>query len=170
MSKQIFEEAFQRHPRPQLPTKAALLERSRKPGEDRPHANPTTKTRDNEKSTSAVIHEDPWNAMTRLGELIQGEQTWSVGVRLGRLVMVKKVDAETGRKALEKAQLLGQSNLASIAEVFHHESVYYLGFDYLRITLEEVLNVHARLDESQIRVIATSVWKPQTLAETYIQN
>lgn len=45
----------------------------------------------------------------------------------------------------------------------------YLTFGYTRITLEEVINVRLRQEESQIRVIATSV-SVEALRSSYLTN
>lgn len=153
MSTKFIQEAFQRHPRPQLPTKAALLERSRKNIEENSTHRPPKAASPRPVSND----EDPWSTRTLLGELKQGNQHWLVYEKQGDLVMTKKVDPERGRRVTEKLQLLSHSNIANVKQIFIYDSLMHLEFDYTRFTLEEMLNVHLHLDEPHIRVISTSV-------------
>lgn len=163
MGTEFIEEAFQRRPRPQLPTKAALLERSLKPTKD----SVDEKTPKEAPSELLVRDEDPSRAMPVLGELVQGDQKWTINMHLvnthlERLVMVKRVDKETGRRIIEKWKLLDHPNIANVQEAFHHGSYMYLEYDFTRFTLEEILNVHLNLDEPRIQIIATSVRQYET--------
>ena len=151
MNSKSIETAFQRRPRPQFPTATALLEKARKDTDTPFKSRPMV-------STGPVLrHETPWESMKCLGELVQGEQTWSLCVQKNRLSMVEKIDLKTGREELEKIKLLDHPNIATLQAAYDDDSFLYLQYDYRRYTLEEMLNVHVRFDECYIRIIATSV-------------
>jgi hypothetical protein len=148
MTSQAMEEAFQRLPRPQVPTKAALLERSFHNSKQ-----PSLKNK-------RVAH-NPWELLSRQGDLTQGVHIWSVCIQAGHLVMVKKIDADVGYRQLEKVKKLSDHpNVATIRQVFEWEGSLLFQFEYTRSTLEEVLNVHSCLKEPHIRVIASAVSRP----------
>lgn len=152
MSSQRIEKAFQRHPRPQapvldkgaslnrfqVPTKAALLERSIRKKKE--------------------ISTDPWKTLALQGELIQGRSRWHLCIHEGVMTLVKSVDIESGRQELEKIKKLSNHpHVATIGQVFESDQLMYFRFEYSRFTLEEILNVHLCLDESHLRIIASSV-------------
>jgi serine/threonine protein kinase len=152
MASKAIENAFQRHPRPQaaaldqktslnrfqVPTKAALLERSLRKIKE--------------------ISTDPWKSLALQGELIQGRSKWHLCIHEGVMVLVKRVDIESGRGELEKIKKLSNHpHIATISQVFESEQSMFFRFEYSRFTLEEILNVHLCLDESHLRIIASSV-------------
>lgn len=152
MSAKPTDEAFQRHPRPQLPTKATLLVESRKiqkklklPSSHEHIKAPT------------LHHGTPWESMNRLGDMIQGNRRWHVSQSKGKLTMLRKMDLNPGREYLKKVKLLAHHNIAKLEDIFEDESFLYFRFEYSRFTLEEVLNVHIHLKEPHILVIACSV-------------
>jgi serine/threonine protein kinase len=146
MASKAIEQAFQRHPRPQgVPTKGALLERALQKAQ-----RSSLPTRE--------LHESPWNTLTRQGELTQGTHVWSICVQQEGLVLVKETSIEAGRDELEKlTKLSDHPNVATIKQAFQTDSSCFFQFEYSRVTLEEVLSVHTRLEEKHIRVIASSV-------------
>jgi serine/threonine protein kinase len=152
MSAKPKDEAFQRHPRPQLPTKAALLFESRKNPEK-----PKTPSPNGQPKTRVLHHGSPWAAINRLGNLVQGEHQWHVGLSKGKLTMLRKSELEAGRQLLEKVKLLAHPSISKLEDVFEDKTSLYFRFEYSRFTLEEILNVHLRLDESHIQMIACSV-------------
>jgi hypothetical protein len=163
-----FEDAFQRHPRPQgfrAPTKAALLERSLKENATAAARIPKPATTTPvDLSTSLVPGENvevqqqiPWKSLRRLGDLTQGTQRWMICSASASRLMLKKVEYASGKDQISKLQLLRHTNIVSLQNAFLHESQIYLAFEFAPITLEEVLHVHLRLEEPQIRTIATSV-------------
>lgn len=140
-------EAFNRLPRPQAPTKAALLERNLKKRKEQ--LGPSTKKE---------ITDSPWKQLVRQGELVQGKHTWSICLRQGRLALVTKLETHAGRQELEKVtKLSDHPNVATVKEVFEAEGSLFFQYDYTRFTLEEVLNVHSYLEEMHIRIIASAV-------------
>lgn len=148
MSAKTIEEAFQRHPRPQLPTKAALLLGSLKPSEK----SKTSASKQSEKLP--LRHESPWSETSRLGEMTQGKNKLSLGLSNGKISMLKRMEIEAGKRHLEMVKLLHHSNIAKLESVFEQENHIYFQFEYSRFTLEEVLHVHLRFDESHIQAIA----------------
>jgi serine/threonine protein kinase len=158
-----FGEAFQRHPRPQgfkAPTKAALLERSLKkhPPSTRTTEPPSVGLSVSEpRENVEVQHRTPWKDLRKLGDLTQGSQRWTICAADASRMMVKKFDSASGKDQISKLQLLHHTNISSLQKAFLHESQVFLGFEFAPITLEEVLHVHLRLEEPQIRIIATSV-------------
>jgi serine/threonine protein kinase len=164
------EEVFQRHPRPQLPTKAALLLESRNRKAEKPKASLSKeallasrkivakmKSPNEQNTTRAVHHGTPWKKIDRLGELIQGHREWYIGLFKGKMVMLRKTELDAGQRQYEKVKLLAHPNIANLEEVFEGDSSFYFRYEYSRFTLEEVLNVHLRFEESQILTIACSV-------------
>ena len=157
MASTAMERAFQRHPRPQpptlgktnlgkatsvdkfqVPTKAALLKRSLQEKKE--------------------VYTEPWKTLSLQGELLQGKSKWHLCIHDGLMVMVKSMEIETGRRELEKIRKLSSHpHVATINQVFESETSMFFRFEYARYTLEEVLNVHLCLDESHIRIIASSV-------------
>ena len=95
----------------------------------------------------------------RLGDLVQGNQPWTICVDKGTngIVMVKRLEAKKGKAKLATFQLLRHRNISQISQVFLDDNWMYLGYEYSRFTLEEILHVHIRLQERQIQVVAISV-------------
>jgi hypothetical protein len=152
MSSRESDKAFQRHPRPQapalghrvstskfsVPTKAALLERTLR--------------------RQKAIVTDPWSSLLLQGDLVQGSSRWHLCIHDGTMALLKSVDIDSGKRELEKLKMLSNhSHVATINQVFESGDLMYFRFDYSRFTLEEILNVHLRLDESHLRIIASSV-------------
>ncbi|KAF3032317.1 hypothetical protein E8E12_001441 [Didymella heteroderae] len=75
------------------------------------------------------------------------------------MALLKSVDIDSGKRELEKLKMLSNhSHVATINQVFESGDLMYFRFDYSRFTLEEILNVHLRLDESHLRIIASSIF------------
>jgi hypothetical protein len=92
------------------------------------------------------------------GDLVQGEDTWSIGIADSKLVMVKTLLPIAGERVLDHvSDITRHPNIAMVTQAFETDEFQYLQYDYSRITLEEVLNVHLRLEETHIRIIASSV-------------
>jgi hypothetical protein len=146
MTSKAIEQAFQRHPRPQgVPTKSALLERA-------------LQKEQRVLSLTRGLREDPWTTLVRQGELTQGKHVWSICTLRDQLVIVKQTDIEAGQSELDKVtNLSAHPNVATIIQAFQTESSWFFQFEYSRVTLEEVLSVHTRLEERHIRIIASSV-------------
>jgi hypothetical protein len=137
--------AFQRHPRPQALTSVAHLDHIQS---DRSDALSPLKT----------LTESPWKSLHRLGDLVQGKQTWSICMHREELVMIKKVDRKCGERQLRKIKrLTHHPHVVTVRQMFIEDSWYHFEQDYARYTLEELLNIHCYLEESHIRIIASSV-------------
>ena len=151
MSAKPNEEAFQRHPRPQLPTKAALLFESRK------NTNKIRTPSSNATSEPTLHCVSPWTNIHHLGDLEQDSHQWHIGLLKGKLTMLRQMKLDSGRKHLDKVKPLIHPNILKLEDMFEHEDSLYFRFEYSRFTLEEVLNVHIRLEEPHILAIAHSV-------------
>jgi hypothetical protein len=150
MDSKSFENAFQRHPRPQLPTiptKNALLLKAQLSPEP-----PQNVLELPPKITS-------WDNVSRLGDLVQHRSHLSVGICNGTMIMLKTMNLATGKRILEKTKLLKHTNIAQVIDTLEENGKLSLMFEYIRFTLEEVLNVHMPLDEPHIRAIAQPVIK-----------
>ncbi|KAA8613256.1 Pkinase domain containing protein [Pyrenophora tritici-repentis] len=138
MATKAIEEAFQRHPRPQVPTKAALLQKALEKSQQISTAH-------------REIHDSPWKTLVRQGNLVQGKYVWSICVYKSQLVLVKEMTIQAGRDELEKMKKLSDHpHVSTIRQAFETESSLFLQLEYSRYTLEEVLNVHTRLEEPHI--------------------
>ncbi|EUC27542.1 hypothetical protein COCCADRAFT_111405 [Bipolaris zeicola 26-R-13] len=136
-------EAFQRLPRPQVPTAVALMERSLKKA----------------KQPAASVLHNPWETLSHLGDLTQGKQKLSLCLQGGHLVIIKEVNPDTGKTELEKVKTISDHpHVATIKRVFESRTSLLFQYDYTRFTLEEVLNVHTFLKEPDIQVIASAVF------------
>ncbi|PVH95421.1 hypothetical protein DM02DRAFT_600866 [Periconia macrospinosa] len=148
----MIEDAFQRHPRPQLPTKAALLLGTLKSPNKADRLTPNS-----ENQTREIIKEDPWQRSKRLGELIQGERRWTIGMRRSTIVMLQsKKDVNTCKQLLDRVKPLSHANIACVLNAYESNDQIHLMFEYSRYTLEEILCVHMPLEEVHIRAIVQS--------------
>lgn len=161
MTPKGIEDAFQRHPRPQnVPTKAALLQKSLQ-------KSVSALTSTSSAPSISITRKSPWKDLRVQGDLVQGKYVWTVCLASDKLVMVKKVTPEGGKGEFERTSLLSPHlNVASLKQCFEMEDIWYMEYDYSRFTLEEVLNVHMRLEESHIRIIASSVTFEETFTLT----
>jgi serine/threonine protein kinase len=98
-----------------------------------------------------------------MGDLVQGKNVGTMCLASNKLVMVKKTTPEAGRREYDLTSSLStHPNVATLRQCFEMEDFWYMQYDYSRFTLEEVLNVHLRLEESHIQVIASSVMIKET--------
>ncbi|KAF2278974.1 uncharacterized protein EI97DRAFT_393825 [Westerdykella ornata] len=151
MSSKFIQEAFQRHPRPQWPTKAALLKDTWQKQDEK--KNQTT-------SQQLPLQQcNPWTTLAKLGELVQAGKSYTVGLQCNRVIMVRQTKKEVGEALLEKTKLLQHRNLHSIEAIFQEQGSIFFQLEHLRFTLEEILNVHISLEEHQIRNLEECVWQ-----------
>lgn len=156
MTPKSIEEAFQRHPRPQVPTKAAISQRLTVPTKGAL----LQRAKEDEKRRALLqtVNESPWTMLTRHGELLQGKSVRSICVSQGKLVMIKEIASIAGRRQLEMSKKLSEhSHVSTIQKAFEAENLIYVQLEYSKYTLEEILNVHICLEEAHIRVIASAV-------------
>jgi serine/threonine protein kinase len=72
--------------------------------------------------------------------------------------MVRELANDAGRRQLEMLKrLTDHPHLTTIKQAFETEGSIFFQLEYSRYTLEEVLNVHTRLEDPHIRVIASAV-------------
>ncbi|RYO12451.1 hypothetical protein AA0121_g9160 [Alternaria tenuissima] len=158
MVSKAIEEAFKRHPRPQVPikpgpsqrltvpTKVALLQRAIE--DDRQRS-----------LTYRELPENPWETLIRQGDLVQGKHVRSICVHQRQLVMVREMAKDTGRRQLEVLKKLSDHpHISTIEQSFETENAIFFQLEYSRYTLEEVLNVHTCLEDLHIRVIASTIF------------
>ncbi|KAF2000219.1 hypothetical protein P154DRAFT_545808 [Amniculicola lignicola CBS 123094] len=135
MSKSFIKEAFQRHPRPQLPTKATLFKKTRNITENTTRASESSlETIEIQANTglNRMIHQvSPWKTLLHLGDLVQ---TWSLCVSKASMSMVKRVDETVGQKELEKMEFLGHTNINVVWEAFRQGSAIYLHTYQLQVS------------------------------------
>ncbi|KAF2844489.1 hypothetical protein T440DRAFT_523468 [Plenodomus tracheiphilus IPT5] len=155
MTSRAIEQAFQRHPRPQgVPTKAALLERA-------------LRKEQRASTLNRGLRESPWKSLVRQGELTQGKHVWTICFQQSKLAMVKETSCEAGQEEFRKvSKLSDHPHVATIKEAFQTDTSWFFQFEYARITLEEVLSVHTRLEEKHIQVISSSIF----LAVKHVSN
>ena len=104
----------------------------------------------------------PWQSphVTRLGTLIQGSSKQEVCTsreNFGDLLMFKELEEELGSKELRTLEELSHPNIIRVRQVFALQDCIFLGLEYFRFPLQEVLQVHLDMVEDQIQVIAKSV-------------
>ncbi|CAI6337039.1 unnamed protein product [Periconia digitata] len=147
----MIEDAFQRHRRPQFPTKAALLLGTLK-SQGKEATEPVAQNLE-------TLKQDPWHDAQRIGELVQGKQAWTVGVRRGAIIMIKSIkDTDTGKRLVSMLQPLSHPNIARVLDVAEFDDQTHFTFEYYRYTLEEVLCVHLPFEEIHIRTIVQSIF------------
>ncbi|PZD22572.1 hypothetical protein A1F96_11021 [Pyrenophora tritici-repentis] len=114
MATKAIEEAFQRHPRPQVPTKAALLQKALEKSQQI-------------STTHREIRDSPWKTLVRQGNLVQGKYVWSICVYKSQLVLVKEMTIQAGRDELEKMKKLSDHpHVSTIRQAFETESSLFL--------------------------------------------
>ena len=67
------------------------------------------------------------------------------------MALLKSADIDSGKRELEKIKMLSSHlHIAKTNQVFESEGLIYFRFDYSWYTVEEILNVHLRLDKSYL--------------------
>lgn len=102
----------------------------------------------------------PWERFTRLGTIVQGPSELAIGMEKDnsqRMVMVKTLNRRDGLKEAEQLRKLSHPNIVQLLDVFFRGDEVCIGLEYCRFTLEEIVNVHIRLEEPHLRLIAHSV-------------
>ncbi|KAH7033985.1 hypothetical protein B0J12DRAFT_732031 [Macrophomina phaseolina] len=185
MDQNSIHEAFSRRPRPQapsVPTHSSLLRQSLQTDTQTTITSPPpahvsekrskggsieiirkktdiTSTLHRDAYDDAIKGQDPWAYLTRLGTLTQRDLQLTVCISRSKpqnMRMVKAADDVKGSKEARMINTLRHPNIIRLFEAFRHESQVYLTLEYAPITLEEVVSVHLRLDESHMKLIACS--------------
>lgn len=100
-----------------------------------------------------------WTNYHKLGTLFQGSSEYIVTQdRRMRLAMFRLAESQS---AASLAQRLRHNNILAANQLVNDANKVYIGFDYARFTLEEVLNTHLPFNEAQFRTIARSVTSPE---------
>lgn len=152
------EQAFKRHPRPQVPTKAEITQRLTVPTK----AALLQRAREDDKRralTYQETRESPWETLIRQGDLVQGKRVRTVCIDREQLVMVREMSNEAGRRQLDILKILSEHpHVSTVKQAFETNNSVFFQLEYSRYTLEEVLNVHNCLGEPHIRAIASAVY------------
>jgi len=102
----------------------------------------------------------PWTAGVRLGDLVQGgERVTLCAAEAGgkEVIMFKKLAKREGVDEMKVLQQVRHPNIIHLKQAFLDGEFFYLGLEYHRYTLGELLCVHIDLDEPAIQYIAGSV-------------
>ncbi|KAE9986986.1 hypothetical protein EG328_004118 [Venturia inaequalis] len=151
------EKAFQRHQRPQ---QAALIRAiPRLPVKPYITSSTPMSTLEIEASQNVLLHQEkPWLHLRRIGELVQGRDRWLLcETRTGAISMLKQMSEDRGRAEFALLSTLHHPSILHVDDSFCYNSQFYLGYEYCRFTLEEVLCVPIKLGEDHIRYIAISI-------------
>ena len=160
---------FARHSRPQAPT---LPPQS--PGQSRrlsvtqtpswiPQA-PGGRASNERKHKAREVVQAQWVDYIQYGTLIQGQSEFIVCASRAdkaSLYMFKKSKCERH----QKQAALTHSNLLEVKLLISTNIGVHLGYEYIRYTLEELLNVHIPIEEAHIQTIAKSVRTPARICD-----
>ncbi|KAF2257506.1 hypothetical protein CC78DRAFT_588461 [Lojkania enalia] len=167
--------------RPLVPTKSSLLE-AHLQGESPTDTN-TIGTKDASIPTTFDANKEPLQAsffplqainikssqkrprdnlksLENLGRFTQDTVEWAVQTRRGHssLIMVKKLDRVVGIKEEKVLEQINHKNIIHLNYVLEDADSLFLGFEYCRVTLREILHVHLRLEELHLQYIARSIF------------
>lgn len=113
-----------------------------------------------EENTVEISQSSPWTVLSPLGELSQGSLQFVLCMKRSNkadLIMMKRDSLMNIRGELEVLQSLSHPKIDNLISAFIHEDKIYLGFEYLRCTLEDLLHVHLPFEEPQLEIISSSV-------------
>lgn len=170
-------------PGPAVPTKAALARANRErdkpldvpfwlastahapapPGPGAPKAaivRTGTSSPRSEGMPASLQLRSPWTAGVRLGDLVQGGERMTLCVAEAgdkEVVMFKRLAKREGVDEMRVLQQIRHPNIVPLKQAFLDGESIYLGLEYHRCTLGELLCVHIDLDEPAIQYIARSV-------------
>ena len=139
-------------------TKSPPVKRPR--GLKRRHSDEENKELVPYRSRVEVREESPWGHLLHLGQLEQGSAHLMVCSETGTqpdLMMIKRIKKGESTRELQALQQLAHPNIIMLVNAFSYDDYLYLETEYCRHTLLELMNVHLRLEEPQIRFIARSV-------------
>ena len=102
-----------------------------------------------------------WLDLIQLGKLTQGAHGWLIcSTRVEKkMYMLREAGEHVAASVTAKtlASLKHPNIIAAAFMVTSSDVRSFVGFPYIRFTLEELLYVHMKMDESQIQAIAISV-------------
>lgn len=105
-----------------------------------------------------VKDEDPWQRYEVLGELVQKRVRHRVCRTATAMIMFKESDIEQGQDEFAILRDLSHPNILQLRDCFCNENKFFLGLEWIQITLRELLLVEPRMEGSQIQHIARSVF------------
>ena len=73
------------------------------------------------------------------------------------LIMFEELDKKAGTTKFDLLKNLSHSNIIKLKHAFINDNLVYLGLEYCRHTVQELIHVHIPLEEYHIRVLAKSV-------------
>lgn len=98
-----------------------------------------------------------WLDLLQLGTLVQGCDEWLLCSSRAhkKLYMLRAIQGEV-EKVIQRVRTMNHSRIVAAAFAVSSDVQSFIGFQYVRYTLEEMLYVHLVMDEMQIRAVATS--------------
>jgi hypothetical protein len=107
-----------------------------------------------------------------LGYLTQDGVEWAISAKKQRsgnlsmkrgrsevvLFMVKQLERHAGLRVERILEHINHRNIAKVTNLAWEDNRLFLGIEYCRFTLKEILHVHRKLEEPQIRYIACSMF------------
>ena len=104
--------------------------------------------------------QSPWQTVKRLGVFKQGSTRWTICAPKEDfldLIMFEELDKKAGITKFNLLKNLSHPNIIKLKHAFIHDNLVYLGLEYCRHTVQELIHVHIPLEEYHIRVLAKSV-------------
>ena len=98
-----------------------------------------------------------WLDLLQLGTLVQGSDEWLLCLSRvhKKLYMLRAIQGEV-EKVIQKTRKMDHPRIVAAAFAVSSDVQSFIGFQYVRYTLEEMLYVHLLMDEVHIRAVATS--------------
>ena len=111
---------------------------------------------------------NPWKEYRRLGDLVQGG-VLILGSKMGKTIMFKEMSKADGRKEYSMLQAIKHRNVIDVQAVYIEDTCFFLGLEYARCTLEEVISVPLEMGEKHVQCVAFSVCcafqRPNTITD-----
>lgn len=103
-----------------------------------------------------------WLDLVQLGKLVQGADEWLIcSSRVEKKLYMLRGAEDRDATAVQKTVPFKHPHIVAAAfSVTSSDVRSFVGFPYVRFTLEELLYAHIKMDESQIQAVATSVCCP----------
>lgn len=143
------------------PVPDTLLEASqRRDRHERPRAL-LPSNRDPPRKTKNIIEQSPYASLDRLGTLYQHKKEFVLykdrqsPFTMGMLQEIK--DARKGEFEYKVLMSLSNKHIIRPISAFRWNGTFFLGFEYCRHTLQELLHVHIHLQEQHIQQVAKPV-------------
>ncbi|KAI9717984.1 MAG: hypothetical protein M1828_007020 [Chrysothrix sp. TS-e1954] len=109
-----------------------------------------------------LVNSSPWQGGKRLGVLTQDSSQYTIWTPnksyLDMLLFKASNDEVQAKVELETLSTLSHVNIVKLRSAYRWENQIYLGLEYCRYTLQELLHVHLPFEEVQIRLVAQTVF------------